>query len=518
MSRSIDSISTINFTSCELVLEEGGKFECHVSVAPDFDGSLVIDIYDLDNPVHPEGHFGWWQFSVEKSTSTISGTVTVLDGMVQCVLVGQDPINFWVNTDYKNTDRLIVNAVLRKNITNAIVYLDKIPAFKDAAAASDYRAAFNRNWAVPKFAVATCVFSKSSTVRIVSRNIFTRDAVGNLCLDIYRMLRQNNIAVELYCYNTDLALNDFVRRADRLAIDANASDQLLYFHSIYDPDLEKILYIPFKRRIAYFHGVTKPELLQVFDPELSVACLKGILQIKHLEQFDVLAANSRASATMLVSKFSDDPVVDVDDVLIIPPKLLAANTLFAEIPSCKKPTTTKMLYVGRIKSNKKIEHLLALFSEYQKLDANAELCLVGSGSDKAYWDYLMWTQQKQLTLSLDAVHWVGSVTDEELRTYYASSTVYVSMSEDEGFCLPILEAMLAGVPVFAYGLPAIREVMQDTGVFFMEKDFNYLAERLYALLKDSANVQQVISKQALRADQLANQMDGRGFLKLLAMV
>ena len=44
----------------------------------------------------------------------------------------------------------------------------------------------------------------------------------------------------------------------------------------------------------------------------------------------------------------------------------------------------------------------------------------------------------------------GPVPDEELAVYYRHAAVYISLSEHEGFCAPLLEAMAADVPVLAY--------------------------------------------------------------------
>ena len=44
----------------------------------------------------------------------------------------------------------------------------------------------------------------------------------------------------------------------------------------------------------------------------------------------------------------------------------------------------------------------------------------------------------------------GPVPDEDLATYYRTASVYISLSEHEGFCVPLLEAMAADVPVLAY--------------------------------------------------------------------
>ena len=62
------------------------------------------------------------------------------------------PIHQWVNAHPKSFSRLAVNAVLRSNITNAIAYLDKVPAFADEGALAAFRAGFNRDWTTPKFA------------------------------------------------------------------------------------------------------------------------------------------------------------------------------------------------------------------------------------------------------------------------------------------------------------------------------------------------------------------------------
>jgi glycosyltransferase involved in cell wall biosynthesis len=75
----------------------------------------------------------------------------------------------------------------------------------------------------------------------------------------------------------------------------------------------------------------------------------------------------------------------------------------------------------------------------------------------------------------------GPVSDQELAVYYQRAAVYVSLSEHEGFCAPLVEAMAAGVPVLAYGAAAVPETLGGAGVEFAPKDLEYAAE-LAALL------------------------------------
>jgi len=525
----------VNFVNKEILLTKEGSFElCFSEGVSSADVSLVIDIYDLDNPVHPEGHFGWWQFSVDSIKNSVSGSLTLQNGKLELRLDDLSVLNHWLNEQEVTFSRLVVNAVLRDNITNAIACLDKVVAFKDSRDLAKFRGGFNRNWDTPRYATANYIFPKDRTIRLVARNLYAGDAVGNLCLDIYRMLLQDDIKAEVYAENFDLSLNDFVRRIDSLKDETRHKDQLLYFYSTYDPYLEYLLSIPVARRIAYYHGITRPELLQVFDPELSVVCRRAYAQLSRLQEFDVLAANSLVSTRIMLSQFGLDNELDIEldnelnfdsgskpesrwtekDVSIIPPRLLSSNF----VPETNAKVTkegAKLLYVGRIKSHKKIEHILELFSAYLDLDANAELWLIGGGADKAYSDYLKWTETSQLNIPENKVRWIGHVCDEELMERYASASAYVSMSEDEGFCLPVLEAMLAELPVFAYGLPAIREVMQDSGGYFLEKDFRSLAKHINRLLGDSERIEDMVFRQKERALELSKKMGGRGFLNLL---
>src|SRR5205085_9066 len=111
-----------------------------------------------------------------------------------------------------------------------------------------------------------------------------------------------------------------------------------------------------------------------------------------------------------------------------------------------------------------------------------ECWIVGAASDAAYRAYLAWVEQTQLKIPPGRVHWRGQVSDEGLRSIYRSASVYVSMSEHEGFCLPVLEAMAAGLPVLSFAQAGIQEVLGDSGITFFEKDFGHLAEYLRSLL------------------------------------
>jgi glycosyltransferase involved in cell wall biosynthesis len=475
---------------------------------------LTIDVYDLDRPVHPEGHVGWWRFPVEALGERCEGRLRVGADGANVEIAGVASEDRWVNPAPVRPSRCLVHATLRaKTSTRKIVSIDHVPWLADAQDLARFRARFARDGERPRFAAPGFVAAAGATVRIVSPSIRFHDAVGELCLGLYRMLRQHSVAVALYADDVNLEINDIVTPVARLPLDAGQNDTLLYFYSVFDPRLAMIANLPFARKIAYYHGVTAPRLLLVFDPEASVACKKAIAQLPELARFDLLAANSAASAAELAPALRTAGRDDAA-VAILPPCLCQDRPL----PPEARPhgsAQARFLFVGRLKANKRIEHLLALFAAYRARCPDAQCFIAGTASNKPYRDYLSWVEEKQLGLPAGAVHWLGEVSDEERQRLYRTASVYVSMSEHEGFCLPVLEAMAAGLPVMAYALPAIEELLAGSGLLFAKKDYAALAERLRALLDDDAARADLVAQQSARAAVILAQADGAGFWRLL---
>lgn len=505
---------TIGFDVAHLTLDRARQFSVRFSrPVSDADVYLVVDIYDLANPVHPDGHVGWWQYPVETLGESVEIALHATQQQRAPIIDGLEPIGAWVNPEDIRPRSLLINAVLRSRTTNGIVALARLPAFRSNEELQAYRALLPHDWTTPRFATGNFLPRRDRVVRLVAQSLVPRDAVGNFCFDIYRLLRQNGFAAELYASDFPLELNDVVKSTANLVADIRPTDFLLYFHSTNDPVLDRLGELDCERRIAYFHGVTDPRLVQVFDPELAQALQKGHDQIALLADFDVVATNSRANADRLIEHFPRDPRRRVEDIDIVPPKLIAAENLPAGSQSGRK---NALLYVGRIKSHKRIEHLLQLFAEYLKLDPEAECWIAGSASDKAYPDYLHWVERQQLALPEGSVKWLGSVSPQELDALYGSAQAYVSMSEDEGFCLPILEAMQNGLPVFAYGLPAVIEVMSGAGQYFDQKDYEAIAHAIHTLAGDPVRLGEVLRRQHEVATKWHAAMDGLAVLDWLS--
>jgi glycosyltransferase involved in cell wall biosynthesis len=161
---------------------------------------------------------------------------------------------------------------------------------------------------------------------------------------------------------------------------------------------------------------------------------------------------------------------------------------------------TNILFVGRIAPNKKQDDLVTAFHQYLAFDPKSRLILVGKAEQND--PYAAHVQEVIRALGLqESVFMPGSITDAQLAACYRTADLFWSMSEHEGFCVPLIEAMWFDVPVFAYRSSAVSETLAQSGLLFTTKeDFFELAATAHLLVEPGSLREKVIAQQRLRRD------------------
>jgi glycosyltransferase involved in cell wall biosynthesis len=143
------------------------------------------------------------------------------------------------------------------------------------------------------------------------------------------------------------------------------------------------------------------------------------------------------------------------------------------------------LFVGRIAPNKKIEDLIRLGEYYKRyVDPYYRFIFVGRYDAVPRYYSTVRALMAEFRLLDERFVFTGPVPDEDLAIYYRHAAVYISMSEHEGFCAPLVEAMAADLPVLAYAAAAVPETLGGAGVLFAPKDLEHVAELAAALTYD----------------------------------
>lgn len=151
-----------------------------------------------------------------------------------------------------------------------------------------------------------------------------------------------------------------------------------------------------------------------------------------------------------------------------------------------------ILHVGAIQRRK---NLVRLVSAFEKLDPGWELVLAGSAGFGAG-EILKAIEGSPRR---DRIRVLGFVGDRRLAQLYASARIFAFPSLDEGFGMPVLEAMAAGVPVVTSNRSALPEVAGDAALLVDPEDGEAIAEALRRLTRDETLRQDLIQRGLERA-------------------
>jgi glycosyltransferase involved in cell wall biosynthesis len=174
----------------------------------------------------------------------------------------------------------------------------------------------------------------------------------------------------------------------------------------------------------------------------------------------------------------------------------------------------RWLFVGRVSPNKCQHDVIAAFAVYRRLfDPLARLTLVGGVTSPRY---LRALQQMATQLELgDSVEFPEATPFSQLLAYFRASDVFVCLSEHEGFCVPILEAMELGLPVVAYRAAAVTDTVAAAGILLDDKDPLAVAVAVDDLLSDDPRRADLVEAGRSRAGDFSLARNSRQLLDTL---
>ena len=170
-----------------------------------------------------------------------------------------------------------------------------------------------------------------------------------------------------------------------------------------------------------------------------------------------------------------------------------------------------ILFVGRIVPNKRIEDHIRMAEMYKRyVDSWYRFIFVGRYDGVPRYYAMIRAMLVEYRMLPDRFVFTGGVPDADLAAYYRWADAYVSLSEHEGFCVPLLESMAMDVPVLAYAAGAVPETLGGAGVLFSPKDLEFAAEMLGTLIYDRPVRDRVLEGQRRRVrDFAADRIDSR---------
>ncbi len=317
------------------------------------------------------------------------------------------------------------------------------------------------------------------------------DAITGQALIIRRWLRELGFKSHIYAQYIHRSMETEVRHLSSYR-KSPKGDWAIYHHSI-GSDLPQFLKRQKPRLMLIYHNITPTPYFVRSDPGRAELARMGLQQLQNLKSITELA--------VAVSPFNrlDLQEAGYAQAEVLPITLRPEdydwpdNETLVEQLSNGGPT---LLFVGRLAPNKKQEDLVRLLTYCRRLNPEIRLILVG---DRWEIGYDTWVEQMAEAFGVaDGLTLTGKVSQQDLVTYYRHASIYVSMSEHEGFGVPLIESMYLGLPVMAYAASAVPDTMGPAGLLFYEKEFERLAELVSLLLDDQALRKRLIERQYQR--------------------
>jgi glycosyltransferase involved in cell wall biosynthesis len=314
-------------------------------------------------------------------------------------------------------------------------------------------------------------------------SLASRDAIGGHVMQLRDLLRSSGYRSDIYYGNATADRLDEGLPVTRLGDRSSTGRVLLYQLSI-GSGVADVFRQRRERKFVNYHNITPADLLDAWMPSVGDEVRRGRAQLRDLapvtefaiadscfNERELQAAGYRSTTTVPL-------LIDLDGFAGTPDRALA--TRLAEE---KADGGADLLFVGKVSPHKGQHDLVKALAAYRRLyDGRARLRLVGGAISEEYQSAV---ERFADELGLrTAVEIAGSVSHEELIAYYGAADAFVCLSNHEGFCVPLIEAMYHRLPIVAYTNTAVPETVLGAGLILPNKEPMRVAAAVDRVVRD----------------------------------
>lgn len=347
-------------------------------------------------------------------------------------------------------------------------------------------------------------------IHVIARDIQKHDAVGNFCLQVHALLATHGYDVLLAAENSNV---DDRFRVGRLAdiIPQIVADDVIIFHfSTEDPAFPVIAALDCPK-ILYFHNITPERFFTGSDERTAGLVRLGLEQRPYAAQFDVLMANSRATARVLYEGLAaaDRKRIRESEIIDCAP-LIGVDRwdTVAEEPAATGADVRTVLYVGRLTPHKGVKQLIEGFALLAADDDGVSLVCVGGSPDAV--------ETSALTASVAAlepsiarrIRFFHGISDGALKSIYKRAGVCASMSRHEGFGVPLVDALTFDKPLVINAEAGMMETAGEAAIVVDASDPGAVAAALGMAFNDKVTRERLASARRSRLETFRHFADG----------
>ena len=338
------------------------------------------------------------------------------------------------------------------------------------------------------------VYQKTPRIIQIVASLNFGDAVGNDVRAIARALNEAGYITGIFTLAIHPKIKDEGVYLINMLPELNENDLIIYHYATADELADIIKEAPCKVVLRY-HNVTPPAFFRGYDEGAEKVTREGLDEIADLKD--------AIDYGIVVSDFNKKDLIDMgyQCPIAVAPILIPFKDYEQEpdkdVVTRYSDGKTNIVFVGRIVPNKKFEDVIACFAAYkEKYDPTARLFLVGNYQETdLYYQYLQDVIKK---CGAEDVIFPGHIAFNAILAYYKVSDLFLCMSEHEGFCVPLVEAMYFETPIVAYASTAIPGTLDGSGVLVETKEPEKVAETMNRIIRDEQYRHEIVVGQKQR--------------------
>lgn len=340
------------------------------------------------------------------------------------------------------------------------------------------------------------------------------DAVSNDTLALHETLGKKGYDAWIFAENIDARLLKKHKHINCIKkLKAKKGDVIIY-HMSTGTKLNYDIADYLCKKIMIYHNVTPPEFFKGYSNVAHKLCEQGRQALEFLkDKFDYVIGDSQYNINELKEIGFDAPMRVLP--ILIPFEDYQKKPSNKVLYKYKNDGFTNILFTGRIAPNKKQEDVINAFYHYKKYyNPKARLFLVGNS--KGMESYQKRLEDYVVALGVEDVVFTGHIPFDQILAYYSLADLFLCMSNHEGFCVPVVEAMQFGIPIVAYNSSAVPDTLQDGGIVTDTNNPLEVAGIMNYLLTNNQLRRTILENQKSRLASLSHEVVEAQFLDYLA--
>ena len=310
----------------------------------------------------------------------------------------------------------------------------------------------------------------------VAHALHPTDAASRQLLNMDKILRELGYETEMYAHRLDESLAERVGLMGDFSADP---EDIVIYHMTTGTSFNRWVWNYPRKIVLFYHNITPARFFFGNAWGSWLKCLRGRHDLKTIAKNTFFAWGASAYSRQELEKAGIKRTAVLP--IIVEPETYTTRGEDESVLRYKDGRLN-LLVVGRGVPHKKQDEAIEAAAWYRD-HISPDIRLVLIGNIKPSYEKKLRVLVKKRGME-ENVLFAGQVTDEALCTWYRIADGLLCLSEHEGFCVPLIEAMIFGLPIFAKPAAAVPETLGSAGVLLSDTSPQGVAEAVRRTMAD----------------------------------